>query len=254
MSKTFFKFLLAVCVLAFSLAAARAPQNCAATLAALEQQVEAQRKLLWDWAGLIRYGSENTELPKPKPDEARVVFIGDEITENWGAGTTPFFPGKPYFNRGIAGQTSAQMLVRFRQDVIKLRPQVVVIAAGTNDIASINSPITQQMSAENITSMVELAKANGIRVVLASVTPICDCYIKRSLLRPFGKIIGLNNWLEEYAAASGAVYLNYYAALGVGRNLKKEFTSDGVLLNDAAYAVMAPLAEAAIEKALSRKE
>lgn len=251
MRNTILKFLLAVLVLG-CLAAARVPQDCATSITALEQQVEAQRKLLWDWAGLIRYGSENTELPKLKNDEQRVVFLGDEITENWGQGATPFFPGKPYFNRGIAGQTSAQMLVRFRQDVIKLRPKVVVIAAGSNDIASIHGPITQQMSAENITSMVELAKANGIRVVLTSVTPICDCYTKRSLLRPFGKIIGLNNWLEEYAAASGSVYLNYFAALG-GRNLKKEFTSDGVLLNDAAYAVMAPLAEAAIAQALNQK-
>ena len=132
-------------------------------------------------------------------------------------------------------------------------PAVVVIAAGTNDIASVHGPITQQMSSENITSMVELAKANNIKVVLASVTPICDCYTKRSLLRPFGKIIGVNNWLEEYAAASGSVYLNYYAALGQGRNLKKEFTTDGVLLNDAAYAVMAPLAETAINQALGKK-
>lgn len=237
-------------VIGFTAAAQEAP-GCAGAMAALEQRVEMQRRLLWDWAGLIRYGSENTELPKPKPEENRVVFLGDEITENWSGEN--FFPGKPYFNRGIAGQTSAQMLVRFRQDAIKLRPKVVVIAAGTNDVASVHSPITQQMSAENITSMVELAKANNIRVVLASVTPICDCYTKRSLLRPFGKIIGLNNWLEEYAAASGSIYLNYYAALGEGRNLKKEFTSDGVLLNDAAYAVMTPLAEAAIAQVLSGK-
>ena len=249
MSKTALKFLLVMLVLA-CLAAARAPQDCAATVSALEQQVETQRRLLWDWAGLIRYGSANTELPKPKSEEARVVFLGDEITENWPA--EKFFPGKSYFNRGITGQTSAQMLVRFRQDVIKLQPKVVVIAAGTNDIASIHGPITQQMSVENITSMVELAKANQIRVVLASVTPICDCFTKRSALRPFGKIIGLNNWLEEYAAANDAVYLNYFAALG-GRNLKQEFTRDGVLLNDAAYAVMAPLAEAAIVKALAMR-
>ncbi len=245
MNKVAVTFLLALIVLGGA-AAARVPQDCAASLSALEQKVEAQRKLLWDWAGLIRYGSENTELPKPKPEENRVVFIGDEILENW----TPFFSGKPYLNRGIAGQTSAQMLVRFRQDVIKLKPKVVIIAAGTNDIASIHSPITQQMSAENITSMVELAKANNIKVVLASVTPICDCFTKRSALRPFGKIIGLNNWLEEYATASGSVYLNYYVALGEGRNLKKQFTTDGVLLNEAGYAAMAPLAEAAIAQAL----
>lgn len=225
----------------------------AATLKSLEQQVEAQRKMLWDWAGLIRYGSENTELPKPKADENRVVFLGDEITELWGQGSASFFPGKPYLNRGIAGQTSPQMLVRFRQDVIKLKPKVVVVQAGLNDIASLHSPITQQMFAENIMSIVELAKANGIKVVLASLTPICDCYTKQSLLRPFGKIIGMNGWLKEYAAQSGAVYLDYYSALAEGRNLKKEFTNDGLLLNDAGYAVMAPLAEQAIAQALGQK-
>lgn len=239
--------LLAVLVLAVGWSQPRA--NCTAAISALEEQVKAQSKMLSDWAGLIRYGSENTELPKTKSDETRVVFIGDEITENW----TNFFPGKPYFNRGIAGQTSPQLLVRFRQDVIKLKPKVVVINVGLNDIASLYSPITQGVFAENIMSLVELAKANNIKVVLASLTPICDCYKKQSSLRPFGKIIGMNNWLEEYAKESGSVYLNYYAKLGEGRNLKKEFTNDGVLLNEAAYAVMAPLAEQAIAQAQGKQ-
>ncbi len=252
MKAFFLKLTLGLLAVACLIGAQKAP-DCAASLAALEQRVEAQRHLLWDWAGLIRYGSENTEVPKPKATEDRVVFLGDEILESWGQGATPFFPGKPYFNRGIKSQTTAQMLVRFRQDVIKLQPKVVVLMAGTNDVASIDSPITQQMTAENVTSMVELAKANNIRVVLASITPICDCYTKRSALRPFGKIIGVNNWLKDYAAQSGSVYLDYYSALGQGRNLKKEFTSDGVLLNDAAYAVMAPLAESAIAQALNQK-
>jgi lysophospholipase L1-like esterase len=240
-------------VLLAGLGIARSPQDCASTLAALEQRVEAQRHLLADWAGLIRYGSENTELPKPKPDEARVVFLGDEIIERWGQGKTPFFPGKPYLNRGIKGQTTPQMLVRFRQDVIKLKPKVVVILAGMNDIASFYEPITQQMLAENITSIVELAKANNIRVVLASLTPINDSVTKQSLLRPFGKIIGINNWLKDYAAQSGSVYLDYYAAMGEGRNLKKELSNDGLLPNDAGYAVMAPLAEKAIALALEKQ-
>lgn len=235
------------------LIAARSPQDCVSTLAALEQRVEAQRRMLWDWAGLIRYGSENTELPKPKPGEDRVVFLGDEITERWGQGATKFFPGKPYLNRGIAGQTTPQMLVRFRQDVIALKPKVVVILAGANDIASFTSPITQGMTVENIMSIVELAKANNIRVVLASLTPINDYRVKQSLARPFGKIIGLNNWLEDYAAQSGSVYLNYYSAMAEGRNLKKELSDDGFLPNDAGYAVMAPLAEAAIAQALGKK-
>lgn len=227
--------------------------DCVSTLAALEQRLEAQKKLLWDWAGLIRYGSENSELPKPKASENRVVFLGDEITENWGRGTSQFFPGKPYLNRGIKGQTTPQMLVRFRQDVIALKPKVVVILAGANDIASLTGPITQGMSVENITSMVELAKMNDIKVVLASLTPICDCYTRQSAIRPFGKIIGLNGWLKDYAARSRSVYLDYYSALAEGRNLKKEFTSDGLLPNEAGYAVMAPLAEHAISQALDEK-
>jgi lysophospholipase L1-like esterase len=125
--------------------------------------------------------------------------------------------------------------------------------AGMNDIASVTAPITQAMFAENIMSIVELAKANNIRVVLASLTPICDCYTKQSALRPQGKIIGMNGWLKEYAAQSGSVYLNYYSAMAEGRNLKKELTGDGLLPNDAGYAVMAPLAEQAIAQALDRK-
>ncbi|MDQ3010948.1 MAG: SGNH/GDSL hydrolase family protein [Acidobacteriota bacterium] len=232
---------------------AQAKPDCASTIVALEERLNAQRRLLVDWAGLIRYGSENTELPKSKPDEVRVVFLGDEITENWGQGDAKFFPGKPYLNRGIKGQTTPQMLVRFRQDVIKLNPKVVVILAGANDIASFVEPITQAMTAENIISIVELAKANNIRVVLASLTPINDNLARQSLVRPYGKIIGVNNWLKDYAAQSGSVYLDYYSAMAEGRNLKKELTNDGLLPNDAGYALMAPLAEAAIAQALTRK-
>ncbi|MEP7337050.1 MAG: SGNH/GDSL hydrolase family protein [Acidobacteriota bacterium] len=248
-----------ILTIAFGLAAlaglviARSPQDCASSLAALEQRVEAQRHLLADWAGLIHYGSENTELPKPKPAEARVVFLGDEITESWGQSKTPFFPGKPYLNRGIRGQTTPQMLVRFRQDVIKLQPKVVVILAGANDIASVYEPITQGMLAENITSIVELAKANNIRVVLASLTPINDSSVKQSLVRPFGKIIGINNWLKSYAVESRSIYLDYYSAMGEGRNLKRELSDDGLLPNDAGYAVMTTLAEKAIAQALEKQ-
>jgi lysophospholipase L1-like esterase len=217
-----------------------------------ERIIAAQRKLLSDWAGLTHYGSENAELRPPKPGENRVVFLGDDITENWGHGKAEFFPGKPYLNRGIARQTSPQMLVRFRQDVIALTPKVVVMQAGTNDLAGYSGPATEGMIGENITSMVELAKVNGIRVVIASVTPVCDCYTNQTSRRPQGKIIGLNGWLKDYAARSGSVYLDYYAALADGRNLKKEFTPDGLLLNDAAYEVMAPLAEKAIAQALAQ--
>ncbi len=218
----------------------------------LERIVQAQRKVLTDWAGLTYYGSADTEVPRPKPGESRVVFLGDEITENWGAGKTPFFSGKPYINRGVRRQTSPQMLVRFRQDVISLSPRVVIIQAGTNDLAGYTGPATEKVVAENIESMVDLARYNGIRVVLASVTPICDCYTNQTSRRAQGRIIGLNGWLKEYAAANNLVYVNYYSALADGRNLKKEFTPDGLLLNDAAYDVMAPLAEKAIAEALAK--
>jgi len=213
----------------------------------------AQRNLLMDWAGLTRYGSEDSELRAPAAGENRVVFLGDEITENWGKGEAKFFPGKPYLNRGIARQTTPQMLVRFRQDVIALKPRVVVILAGTNDLASVTGPSTEGTMADNFMSMVELAKANGIRVVLASVTPVCNCFTRQTGLRPQGKIISLNGWIKSYAARSGSVYLNYYAALVDGRDFKKELTADGLVPNDAGYAMMAPLAENAIAEALGGK-
>jgi lysophospholipase L1-like esterase len=246
------KILLGLVVLG-CVVSAQSPRDCGSTLAALEQRLDTQRRLLADWAGLIHYGSENTELPRPASGEDRVVFLGDEITENWGRGAAKFFPGKPYLNRGINGQTTPQMLVRFRQDVIALKPKVVVIQAGMNDIASVAGPITQGMSAENLMSIVELARANNIRVVLASLTPVCDCFTKQTTLRPQGKIIGMNGWLRDYAAQSGSVYLNYYSAMAEGRNLKRELTNDGLLPNDAGYEVMAPLAEESIAQALSKK-
>src|SRR5260370_35399536 len=131
------------------------------------------RHLLTDWGGLTRYGSENTELRAPVPGENRVVFIGDEITEMWASGKA-FFPGKPYVNRGIGGQTTPHSLVRFRQDVISRKPKVVVILAGANDLAGISGPATEGTMAANFMSMMDLAQAHGIRLMLASVTPVCD--------------------------------------------------------------------------------
>jgi lysophospholipase L1-like esterase len=224
-----------------------------ASCADLERELDAHIRMLSDWAGLTHYGSDNTELRLP-PNEERVVFLGDEITENWGRSSGKFFPGKPYLNRGIARQATPQMLVRFRQDVIELKPKAVVILAGSNDLAGTAGPITQEMSGENFMSMVELAKANGIAVVLASVTPVCDCYGNHmTARRPPGKIIGLNGWLREYAGRTGAVYLDYYSALVEGRAMNKELTVDGLIPNEAGYARMAPLAENAIAKALAKK-
>jgi len=227
--------------------------DCRQIIQALERNLVAQQRLLNDWSGLNRYGSENTEIPPPAPGEERVVFLGDQITELWGRGYAKFFPGKPYLNRGISGQTTPQMLVRFRQDVITLKPKAVVILGGTNDLAGVTGPATQGTMAENFISMTELAKANGIRVVLASVTPVCDCFTNQTRLRPQGKIIGLNGWIKDYAAQSGSVYLDYYSALADARNFRKELTRDGLLPNDAGYNVMASGAEQAIALALGKR-
>lgn len=216
--------------------------------AELERVVAAQRHLLADWAGLNKYGSDNTELKPPAPGENRVIFLGDDTTANW----PPFPPDKPWINRGIARQSSPQLLVRFRQDVIALKPKVVVIQAGMNDIAGFVGAGSEGAISENFMSMVDLAKVNGIRVILASLNPVCDCYTNQTRLRPQGKIISLNGWLRDYAAKTGSVYLDYYSALASGRDFRKELTSDGLLPNAEGYSRMLPLAEKAIGTALSR--
>ena len=225
-------------------------QSLEPTREQLQQIVNDQRHLLRDWGGLNHYGSDDSELKPPAPAESRVVFLGDEITENWGSEKSPFFPGKPYINRGIARQITPQMLVRFRQDVIALQPKVVVIAGGGNDVAGMLGGGTPEMMADYVESMVELAKFNGIRVVLASITPVCDCYKNQTRHRMPGRINEMNEWLKDYAEKSGSVYLDYFSALSAGGELKKEYTDDGVMPNDRGYAVMAPLAEQAIAKAL----
>ena len=156
-------------------------------------------------------------------------------------------------NRGIRDQSTAQMLVRFRQDVIELQPKVVVIQAGTNDLGGLTGPVTEGMMLENFMSMTELAKVHGIRVVLTSVLPVCDCFKNQTAIRPQGKIISPERRNQSYAAQSGSVYLDYYSALAGGRDFKKELTSDGLLPNQAGYAAMAPVAEQAIAQALAGK-
>jgi lysophospholipase L1-like esterase len=222
-------------------------------IAELEQRLNACTRIVRDWAGLTRYGSDNADLGKPKSGEDRVVFLGDEITEGWGRVGRSIFSGKPYLNRGISGQTTAQMLVRFRQDVVSLQPKVVVIQGGTNDIASLYTPGTEALVVDNIHSMTEIARANGIRVVIASVTPVCDCGTDQTTTRPQGKLIGLNGSLRDYASESGSVFLDYYGSLVNGRDFKPDLTADGLLPNEAGYAVMTPLAEQAIARALGRQ-
>jgi acyl-CoA thioesterase I len=215
------------------------------------ERIEAEQSLN-DWPNLARYRSENAALGPPAKGEDRVVFMGDSITEFWFQ-LGQFFTGKPYVGRGISGQTTPQMLLRFRQDVIRLQPKVVVILAGTNDIAGNTGPSTLEMIQDNFVSMAELARANGIRVVLASVIPAFD-YPWKPGLQPVGKIAALNAWIKSYAAREGFVYLNFFDALADARQgLKPEHAEDGVHPTPAGYAVMAPLAEAAIARALAGK-
>lgn len=233
-----------------SLLPAASAQDEGLTREQLEQELRAYRRVLLDFGGLVKYGSDNAEIPAPKPGEPRVVFLGDDIMENWKG---PFFPGKPYFNRGITRQTTAQMLVRFRQDVISLKPRVVVIQAGTNDLASVMGPATVGTMADNVESMVELARAHGIGVVLASVLPVCDCFNKQTGRRPVGKILGINEWLRDYAKREGLPYVDWHGALVEGRQMKREYTLDGFLPNAAGYERMAPLVEKAIGAAVRGK-
>jgi len=220
-------------------------------------ELTAARKKLVDWGGLNVYGSDNSEIPAPKAGENRVVFIGDSLTQHWGQGKTPFFPGKPYFNRGIAAQTTPQMLVRFRQDVVALAPKVVVIQGGLNDIGMVMGPGSEGTISDHLHTMIDIAKAHGIKVVIASLTPVCDCYDTQTRLRPVGKIAAINGTLRDIAAETGSVYLNYYSVLvdtAAGtRQMKKELTNNGIDPNDAAYVLMAPLAEKAIADALAMK-
>jgi acyl-CoA thioesterase-1 len=211
-------------------------------------------RLQTDWADLARYRADNAALGLPRPNENRVVFMGNSITEGWVRYFPTMFPGKPYVGRGIGGQTTPQMLVRFRQDVIALRPAVVVILAGTNDIAGNTGPSTVEMIQDNLASMAELARANGIAVVLSSVLPVYDYPWKRGL-EPAPKIIALNSWMKHYAATNGAVYLDYHTPMADRRQgLEPELGGDGVHPNEAGYRVMAPLVEQAIAEALRRKK
>ena len=207
-----------------------------------------------DWAGLDRYRGEDERLGPPRRGEERIVFFGDSITEGWKRVVPAFFEGQPYVDRGIGGQTTPQMLVRFHQDVIELEPKVVVILAGTNDVAGNTGPSTPEMTLANLASMAELARAHGIRVVLASVLPALD-FPWRPGLEPAPKIVALNALIKAFAARTGAVYLDYYSAMADERGgMRRELSDDGVHPNLAGYAVMAPLAEAAVKKALASRQ
>jgi len=205
-----------------------------------------------DFGQLAWYREADAQLGAPKPRENRVVFFGDSITDIWKL--EDYFPGKPYVNRGIGGQTTPQMLVRYRQDVIDLQPKVVVILAGTNDIAGNTGPMRNEDIKANFASFAELARVHGIRVVYASILPVHN-YTERSkdffAQRPQARILALNEWLKDYCTKNNIVYLDYFSALVDKKGmLKKDLADDGLHPNAAGFKVMAPLAEAAIQKAL----
>ena len=214
-----------------------------------------------DWPNLTRYREQNRALPAPAAGESRVVFMGDSITDAWPQprfGT--FFVGKPYVGRGISGQTTPQMLVRFRSDVIDLKPKVVVILAGTNDIAGNTGPMSNEEIQGNLASMAELARVHGIRVVLSSILPVSAYHVApngtpQTLLRPMSRIRAINDWMKAYAAREKHVYLDYWTPAMVDDtgHLRTELSGDDLHPNAQGYAVMGPLAEAAIKQALAQR-
>jgi lysophospholipase L1-like esterase len=232
---------------------APAPAQIAPAAAPLTEAQKAKARedqLKNDWPWLGKFKEADLALAPPAAGENRVVFMGDSITQGWHLDGS--FPGKPYINRGISGQTSPQMVLRFRQDVIDLKPKVVVILAGTNDIAENTGPMTLEESEGNLMTMAELATANHIRVVLCSVLPAFD-FPWTPGKTPALKIDALNTWIKAYAAEKGYVYVDYHTAMKDGRDgLPKKLSEDGVHPNAIGYAIMAPLAEAGIEKALEQ--
>ncbi len=237
-------------------------QSCASRTEKSEVAAALKSQLL-DWPGLSHYRDANAAVPSPAKDEARVVFFGDSITALWNSPKGPgaFFPGKPYLNRGISSQTTPQMLIRFQPDVIALKPRVVVILAGTNDIGGVTGPTSLRAIEDNLTSMALLARAYDIRVILASVLPTHDTgrdeagnRLLHSKNRPPEQIKALNEWMKELASQQGYVYLDYYSAMVDDRgDLRQDLSDDGIHPNNKGYAVMAPLAENAIAAALEGK-
>ncbi len=204
-----------------------------------------------DWANLEKYQAKNAELMK-KGTKTQVVFMGNSITEGWEQTNPSFFENKPYANRGISGQTTPQMLLRFRQDVVALNPEVVVILAGTNDIAGNTGPSTLEEILGNLKGMAEIASANGIEPVLCSVLPAFD-YPWKPGMEPNIKIPKLNTMIEAYCKEKNYLYLNYFAAMDDGKNgLREELTYDGVHLTEKGYQFIEPMVEMAIKMALNK--
>lgn len=242
-------------------AAPPAPQTPAAPSATCPEMATALTALLGrdvrmrDWAEMARYREANRSVAAPARNEARVVFMGDSITDGWQQPRYGgFFPGKPYVDRGISGQTTPQMLVRFRRDVIDLQPKAVVILAGTNDIAGNTGPMTNEEIQGNLASMSDLAHAHSIKVVFSSITPVSEYHVRgtpQTTTRPMERIKTVNEWMKSYAASHGDFYLDYFSAMLDDKGLMRaELTEDDLHPNAKGYAIMGPLAEAAIERAL----
>ena len=228
-------------------------QDLTAPVATLTpQQVENMQKKLTDWPNLAHYRDQDARLGDPAPGEKRVVFIGDSITEAWGSRYGKFFPGKPYVNRGISGQTTPQIVGRFQQDVLQLKPAVVVLAGGINDIAGNTGPEPLKTITDNYRSMVTLAKAAHIRVVITSTLP-ASWFPWRPGARPGEAVRQLNAWIKEYARTEHLVYVDYYSAMVDDQGgIRPDLSMDkAVHPNDAGYAIMQPLAEQGIESALA---
>jgi len=203
-----------------------------------------------DWPNLGRYKDANAKVALPAANEDRVVFMGNSITDGWINAVPEYFAGRAYIDRGISGQTTPQMLIRFRQDVIDLKPKVVVILAGTNDIAGNTGPSTPEMIEDNFKSMTAIAKQNGIKVVLSSITPAA-AYPWKPGVNPVDEIRALNQWLKEFCQRDGDVYLDYYDSMADAEGgMKPGLSSDGVHPTAKGYSIMAPLAEKAIAEAL----
>jgi len=235
---------------------ASCPEMATALQALLRNDVR-----LRDWPALARYREANRQLKPATPGESRVVFMGDSITDAWPQPRFgEFFPGKRYVGRGISAQTTPQMLIRMRPDVIALHPKVVVILAGTNDIAGNTGPMTDEQIEGNLASMAELAAANGIKVVLSSITPVSNYHVAspnavpQTTSRPLARVRAINDWMREYAAAHQHQYVDYFSAMiDEAGLLRPELSADDLHPTAAGYAVMAPLAEAAIQRAMARK-
>ena len=210
-----------------------------------------------DWPNLARYREANKTLGPARGGEKRAVFMGDSITDAWPQRASEFFAGRPYVGRGISAQTTPQMLLRFRQDVVDLKAKVVVILAGTNDIASNTGPMTDEEIQGNLMSMAQLAKAHDIKVVFSSVLPVSAYHtapngVPQTILRPMTRIRAINDWMKKYAKDEDHVYLDYFSAMiDATGHLRTELSGDDLHPNAAGYAIMGPLADAAVKEALN---